>query len=662
MTMKHFVQWMLLLTVGAALAAACGSEGKTVNDEICTPATTQVCDCANPADKGVQTCADDGLSWGVCEACPATPDVIEPEDIDEPEDIVEQPEDVTEPKDVKAPLVCLLNNCQEDAHCTGCSDGRQTCLVEENRCVACNPVDGSGCPEGEECSSFGICVEAQLTCPTDENGEPTVVCLKNIDCSACSPKHQVCDTQTHKCQACTDTNTSHCLASDVCIGGNCSPKCPQSCNLDNDCQFCGPPDSPAHACNNHKCAQCSATWPCPSGEICLPMGVCYPPCGLPGGASGTCTSDKDCHFCGDPKNPGTFVCNKPVNDPDGHGTCIPAAEGCSDLGAGVAVLPAPWSDYTQLCSEDSNCANISIDLNVGKIIRDMVGADEVGGVAIGDATVSYGMHECAEVKLTQNIDCGICVPCNEDADCDTIPVDPLILELFSQDPLAAIAGAILIDMLYGTNTDHNINFYYQPIGLGYGICAPCGNPLQPCGQTVPAEGDGNCDHDVCTAGTALDPKCGSCAKTVCTNDSYCCSTAWDELCVGLVDTFCATPCGGEPGCAPDVCTNGELAAQNPECGGCVAAVCAEDPFCCNKESGSWDAYCVAHTADMAACEALCGGEGGCAHDECELGGPLTAECSPCAAAVCAGDDWCCTNEWDTYCVDAAIADVNCSCM
>ena len=660
--MKHFVQWTLLAVFGLALATGCGSEGKTTN-AVCAASTTQECECTPGGEKGIETCAEDGDSWGACLPCGSVPtDVVDqPDEVDQ--DVTDQPDEVDPPdlKDPKDVEICLLNNCQEDAHCSGCEKGRTTCLVEENRCVACNPIDGSGCADGETCTSFGICAEETLTCDTDEDGNPTIVCVKNSDCFPCSPMHQVCNTEIGGCQACTGTNTDHCLASDICLGGECSPRCPQSCNLDNDCQFCGPPDAPAHACNNHKCAQCSPTWPCPAGEICLPMGVCYPPCGLPGGVSGTCLSDKDCNFCGDPKTPGTFVCNKPANDPDGHGSCLPAAEGCADLGAGVAVLPPPWSDYTQLCSEDSNCANVAIDLNVGKMIRDMAGVDDVMGIEIGDATVQYGMHECAEVKLTQNIDCGVCVPCNEDADCTPIDVDPLFAQIFSQDPLAAIAGAILIDMLYGDIPDHDLNFYCQPVGLGYGVCTPCGNPLQTCGQVDPPEGDGNCDHDVCTEGAALDPTCGACAKQVCTNDNYCCSESWDEICVGLVDTYCAVSCGTEPGCAPDICTNDELPAQNTACGECVEAICAGDPFCCNKESGSWDGYCVAHIVDTPECEVLCGGGGGCAHDECEAGGALTPECSECAAAVCALDDYCCLTEWDGVCVSEAGDEAACNC-
>ncbi len=658
--MKSFGQWMLLVVVAMLVTVGCGSEGKTVNDDICTPGTTQVCDCTDGVSKGVQECSTDGASWGACAACPEPQDIQVPDEQDEP-DVQEEP-DVKPPEDTGTPMICLLNNCKEDAHCTGCSDGRQTCLVEENRCVACNPITGEGCEEGFQCSSFGICVEAQLTCPTDGDGEPTVVCLKNADCAACSPQHQVCDTNTHKCQACTQTNTSHCLASDICKDGKCSPKCPQSCNVDNECQFCGPPDQPAHACNNHKCAECSPTWPCPAGEICLPMGVCYPPCGLIGPVQGTCVTDKDCHFCGDPKNPGTYECKTPFNDPEGHGSCVPPAEGCEDLGAGVAVLPAPWSDYTQLCSNDGNCNGVGIMLNVGKLIRELIGQDEVMGIAIGDANVAYPMPECAEIKLTDNINCGVCVPCNEDADCQAIPVDPLILELFKQDPLAAIAGAILIDMLYGDIEDHDLNFYCQPVAMGYGVCAPCGNPLQPCGKTEPGPGPGTCNHDVCTEGDALDPTCSTCAKLVCTNDSYCCSTAWDAVCVKEVDQYCATPCGGTSTCAPDICTNADLPAQNAACGPCVEAVCSADPFCCNTTSGAWDGYCVAATGELAGCVDQCGGGGGCSHNECVTGGPLSEDCSPCAASVCSYDSWCCENEWDSQCVSEAQEDNNCSCF
>lgn len=41
------------------------------------------------------------------------------------------------------------------------------------------------------------------------------------------------------------------------------------------------------------------------------------------------------------------------------------------------------------------------------------------------------------------------------------------------------------------------------------------------------------------------------------------------------------------------------------------------------------------------------------HDVCTPGAPLRTSCSPCAAAVCEGDPFCCSNQWDATCVDQA---------
>ena len=664
---------ILALLFVVALIASCSSGGTDGGPQLCTPGVSQDCACEG-GGMGTQTCLPDGLSWSFCSGC-----IIEGEDTTEPpEDTTEPPEDTIEPEDdTEKPLVCLLNNCTSDDHCTGCSDGRQTCLLAENRCVACDPNLPDSCPEGEVCSSWGICTDKLLICPTDEEGNPTLVCAENKDCLACSPMHQVCDPQGQKCRSCSATNTSHCLQSQYCKDGKCTDKCPKSCNLDNDCMFCGTTENPAHACNNHKCSECSKTWPCDAGMVCLANGICYPPCGLPGPEQGTCVNDEDCHYCGDPKTPGLFICKKPANDPDGHGFCLPPAEGCEDLGVGVAVLPEPWSDYTQLCSEDSNCANISIDLNVGKLIKDLIGSDELDlgftKITVGDPTVSYGMHECAEIKLTENINCGICVPCQDDIDCEPIDADPLIAGLFSDDPLAAIAGAILIDLLWGKlgdNSDgHFLNFYCQPVAMGYGVCAPCANPLMACGKTepdptsdCPAEYNGTGEGACVVYDVPLAPNCGPCVAAVCANDAYCCETQWDSVCVGEVDEYCTTPCGGVSDCASDICTNENLPAQQPGCGPCVTAVCEEDPFCCNGDSGAWDSYCVDAANTMAECEAVCGGGGGgCIHSECEVGAGLDSDCSDCAGTICAADPYCCNTEWDNVCVDAALAEASCGC-
>ncbi|RLB58377.1 MAG: hypothetical protein DRI90_16820 [Deltaproteobacteria bacterium] len=475
--------------------------------------------------------------------------------------------------------------------------------------------------------------------------------------------HQVCDTTTGKCQACTETNTQHCLQSDICLDGKCSPKCPQSCTVDNDCAQCGGPGNEAHACFAHKCAECSDTYPCAAstGMECV-NGVCTPPCGLPGPEAGTCITNEDCTFCGDPNE--IWECKIPVNGGN-HGTCMPPAEGCEDLGTNVAVLPPPYDAYTNLCSNDGNCSGIGIQYNVGKAIRDMIGSNEVMGITIHDANILYAMPICAEVQITENIDCGICVPCEEDADCLPIDIDPLIVDLFASDPLAMIAGALLIDMLWGNNEDHDLNFFCQPVAAGYGACIPCGNPLQPCGTGGGGGGTGTCDHDVCTIGTALNGTCGPCASTVCTADAFCCDAqngSWDQLCIDQADSLCGNICSGGGGCAHGPCATGDALVAS--CSPCVGAICANDPFCCNQNGGSWDQYCVDAVATTTECSTEnCGGGSTCVHSPCVAGGMLTPGCDggDCVTNVCNNDSFCCDTEWDSICVSAAESETACSC-
>lgn len=514
--------------------------------------------------------------------------------------------------------ICLLNNCSADEHCLGCADGRNTCLEAENRCVACDPNTGEGCPDGQECSPFGLCVPAGLTCPTDGDGNPTVACSANSDCLACSPMHQVCDTTTAKCQACTATNTQHCLSSDICIDTDgdgreesCSPKCPATCDDNNDCAQCGGTDPNnmenwAHACFQHKCAECSDTFPCAAGEECV-NGVCKKPCGILGAAPGTCEGPGDCLSCGDGDD--AWDCRFPINNPD-RGICTPTAAGCSDLG-NIAVLPPPYSQVTNLCSNDNDCANVGIQYDVGKQIQDLVGGTELDlgftSVTISSpANVEYPMPICADIEITDNISCGVCVPCEEDADCMPIDVDPLVGDLFKDEPLAQIAFALLADLLWGDEPNHHLNFFCLELAAGYGACIPCANPLSACGDTPGGGGSGMCDHDVCTEGGPLDPSCGTCEQAVCDDDSFCCNDTWDDLCVSAADSLCNNVCTGNP-CGLDLCTDHTNTgnAPNDDCNSCTMSICAADSYCCDVE---WDDICVGLTTD-AAHSAACASQG-----------------------------------------------------
>lgn len=489
--------------------------------------------------------------------------------------------------------VCILNNCASDAECGACTDGRTTCNVEEGRCVACDAATGTGCPDGEVCSSYGICVDEDLTCETDSHGEPLISCSSNGDCAACDPMHQICDTTTSQCVACTPSNTSACQSTDLCLDNQCSPKCPSTCAVDNDCAQCGSASAPAKACNEGFCAECSATYACPAGLRCSPSGVCEAVCGTDG--NGTCSGNADCGGCG----ADIGECHKPINS--GVGTCGPSAAGCSDLGSGVAVLPEPFDQVTNLCSNDGDCAGVGVTFNVGELLRDITGID-----SIDDANIEYPMAACAEVTIA-NTSCGVCVPCEVDSDCADIPIDGVAEEAFG--PLGSLAAAFLLDQVFGPN-DHTVHMFCSSVAGGYGVCAPCPGIIYECGSDEPGGGgSGTCSHEPCSTGAALSPSCGSCEADVCAADPFCCDNQWDQQCVNEASQLCAECGGGGTGgggtggggtgggnggssCAHDECSPG--AKLTTGCSSCATAVCAQDPYCCNTE---WDSVCVSYVED-----------------------------------------------------------------
>ena len=85
---------------------------------------------------------------------------------------------------------------------------------------------------------------------------------------------------------------------------------------------------------------------------------------------------------------------------------------------------------------------------------------------------------------------------------------------------------------------------------------------------------------------------------MCAADSYCCQTAWDDVCVAEVEQFCGESCdgGGGGGCLHDECTAG--AALDPFCSDCAQTVCGFDAYCCDT---AWDDTCVNEAFDYCGC-------------------------------------------------------------
>ncbi|EYF07400.1 Hypothetical protein CAP_0153 [Chondromyces apiculatus DSM 436] len=466
--------------------------------------------------------------------------------------------------------ICLLNNCATDLECGACGQRKRSCLVEEGRCVACDPDLGVGCAEGEVCSRFGACVASGAECPADERGQPLITCLNDMDCAACDPLHQVCDPETSMCVACLPGNTQACQTTESCVSGMCRAACPAACTEDSECGGCLSGEHAATVCNAGRCAECSETVPCATGQGCTPQGICVSLCGTDG--SGACSDGVECAGCFEGET--GFVCH------GGAGVCGPDAMGCGELGTTAAALPEPWDAVVKACTTGADCAGLNVKLELGQMLRELSGVQEVG-----DADYGYAMKSCASVTVSE-ASCGVCVPCQVDADCAPIDADVVGAQLFGEPE--SVEASLLADRVFGASP-HLVYMFCETSGPGYGVCSVCPGFMNDCRGS----GGAGCAHDVCEEGEALTVGCDPCAEAVCAADSYCCTTEWDALCMDLVAEECPEvgACeGGAMDCAHDECEEGpEEMPLASGCSPCVDAVCAQDAFCCQSD---WDDLCV----------------------------------------------------------------------
>jgi len=139
------------------------------------------------------------------------------------------------------------------------------------------------------------------------------------------------------------------------------------------------------------------------------------------------------------------------------------------------------------------------------------------------------------------------------------------------------------------------------------------------------------------------PGCGStgCCASVCPQDPFCCTTAWDAICVQAAFTLCGNCGNAQAGSCFAV--NGSVGCDNAAC---CAAVCAVDAFCC---STTWDTAC-ANRANQ-----LCASCGGVASGSCSSpNGTPACDDEACCTAVCAVDPFCCNTQWDGLCASRAL--------
>jgi hypothetical protein len=97
------------------------------------------------------------------------------------------------------------------------------------------------------------------------------------------------------------------------------------------------------------------------------------------------------------------------------------------------------------------------------------------------------------------------------------------------------------------------------------------------------------------------------------------------------------------GCAHSPCRTGVLLTAGCGPNACVAWICGVDPFCCTN---SWDSWCVQEVASICQLRCDCG-------QICQQGNAYYPDACNCTAQVYGVDPYCGQTAWDAQCVGEA---------
>ena len=500
----------------------------------------------------------------------------------------------------------------------------------------CSPHGGPGCEDEavEQC----VCEQDQWCCSDDWDFQ----CAQEVEefgCGTC-PSGEGCGDW-----ACNNGETCWTCENDC---GGCVGEC---------CEANGTPGCWEPAVMACVCAMdgycCDTIW----DEACAAEVVQY--------GCDTCPGQQP--FCGDGMcSPGEDcdTCEMDCGECQGEGDCCQpnGTPGCGDAGIQACV-----------CAQDDFCCTGEWDEVCVELVEQL-GCGQCGGPGdCGNGSCDAGEHcvNCAN-------DCGSC-----QGDCCQPNGTPACANV-------GIATCVCAQDDYCCTTE------WDEVCVGLveeAGCGQCGGPVQ-CGNGSCDDGEhcancaedcGWCEGDCCEPNGT--PGCGDAGITacVCAQDDYCCTNAWDEVCVALVEEYECGPCDSPSGCGDFSCDEGEHCANCPEdCGWCdgdcctpngtpgcddagiASCVCGQDDYCC---TGEWDEVCVAEVTEFGCSD--CGGPGlDCGNDSCDEdehcancpvdcgecdgdccepnGSPGCAD-EPTAKCVCSHDEFCCEAQWDEVC-------------
>jgi C1A family cysteine protease len=151
----------------------------------------------------------------------------------------------------------------------------------------------------------------------------------------------------------------------------------------------------------------------------------------------------------------------------------------------------------------------------------------------------------------------------------------------------------------------------------------------------------NCSGKACGS-DGCGGSCGSCSLGQACNASGQCTSSCTPNCSGKV---CGSDgCGGSCGsCSSSQTCNASGQCINSCTPNCSGKVCGSNG--CGGSCG----FCAAGQTCSASGQCA-GGGSGCTHPFCSTGAKLASGCDSCATKICAADSYCCSTQWDSFCV------------
>ena len=447
--------------------------------------------------------------------------------------------------------------CAEDAYC--CNTAWDALCVEAVGglgCGTCPPPQGDCCEATEAAGCLGpaiqecVCAEDSYCCEAAWDA----LCVANVDtygCGLCAPLPGDC-CEVGAGPGCADPTVEGCVCAD---DGYC-------CDVAWDSTCVGLVTSLA-------CGTCSVT-----------PGACCEPSGGPGCADTTiqaCVCAVDAACCDVAWDD---ICVAEV-DGFGCGTCGASLDDCCTATAAPGC--ADGSIEACVCGEDPICCDTAWD---------EICVAEVDGLGCGVCPASPGGcctsgsgPGCADALVEA------CVCATDPVCCDTAWDELCVAEV---DDLGCGVCPTLGDCCVTNDGPGCLDADIEAC-----VCADDGFCCEIawddiCVAEVTDLGCGACSTaasgccDVSMVAGCSDPAVQSC---VCAEDTYCCDSAWDDICVGEVDSLGCGTCGGLPlgSCCDAGTTPG---CSDPAVEGCV---CASDSFCCDT---AWDGGCVFLVGDL----------------------------------------------------------------